>query len=186
MNLSNVSYSSTIVINAGIVIDCSRELDCFSSNSRSGMGCSIGGFSSSSNSSNSCGYSSCCSGVSRSETIIRSTINLPGTIVVPSVRFSMYDTSTEFFCWQWTPLMRSRLLFTFVIVSFLILFFSGYLILTTSCFIDGMGALALVASSFLTVLASIFSEDFSERGLRFQQQGFLPSTKCTHLGMNTQ
>ena len=64
--------------------------------------------------------------------------------------------------------MQSRLIFPFAVVGFLNFSFPGYLIFTTFCFIDGPGALVLVASRLPTVSASIFPEDCCEGGHGFR------------------
>ena len=62
------------------------------------------------------------------------------------------------------PLMRDRLLSPLAVIGFLVFFLPGYLVFATFCFIDGLRALVLIASSFLTVPKSIHPIDCSEGG----------------------
>ena len=88
-------------------------------------------------------------------------------------------------CW-WDESRITSLSSPSYIIRFLIFFTPSYLIFTTFCFVDGLSALVLATSSFLTVPASIFPVNFSERGLGFWQQGILLCTKWTHFSMNTE
>ena len=178
---SDFSYNSTIII----FTDCSREHECFSGHRSIIESCSNGSslFSMTDNSASNGG---CGSGVIRSETQVRSSINLLKSVVIPGVRFSMYNTYSKF-PWRWlTPFMRYSLFSPSYIIIFLIFFFQSNLIFTTFWCIDGLCALVFIAFGFPIVSTSIFPVDCVERGLWFGILGILPYIKWMYLNLNTE
>ena len=73
--------------------------------------------------------------------------------------------------------MRDSLFLPAYIIRFIIFFDPSHLILTTFCLVDGLSSFVFIASSFLTVPASTFPVDYSERRLEFGVKGILLSTK---------